>query len=57
MLGKKYTALVLKNKEGGTLALASNFVNLELSGPQKTGQLIRCRVTAARSGSCLAEAL
>ena len=57
MLGKKYTALVLKNKEGRALALASNFVNLELSGPQKTGQLVRCRVTAARAGSCLAEAL
>lgn len=57
MLGKEYTALVLKNKEGRALALASNFVNLELPGPQKTGQLLRCRVTAARSGSCLAEAL
>lgn len=57
MLGKKYTALVLKNREGRALALASNFVNLELPGPQKAGRLIRCRVTAARSGSCLAEAL
>ncbi|MDO8802992.1 MAG: MiaB/RimO family radical SAM methylthiotransferase [Elusimicrobiota bacterium] len=57
MLGKEMTVLALKNKEGRALALASNFVNVELPGPQKPGALLRCRVTAARSGSCLAEAL
>ena len=57
MLGKETTVLALKNKEGRALALASNFVNVEFSGPQKPGALLRCRVTAARSGVCLAEAL
>ena len=57
MLGKETTVLTLKNKEGRSLALASNFVNVEFSGPQKPGELLRCRVTAARSGACLAEAL
>ena len=57
MLGKQTTVLALKNKDGRALALASNFVNIELPGPLKTGRLLRCRVTAARSGSCLAEPL
>jgi threonylcarbamoyladenosine tRNA methylthiotransferase MtaB len=55
MLGAETTALVLKNKDGRALALASNFVNLELPGPLKAGSLLRCRVTAARAGACLAE--
>ncbi|OIN99108.1 MAG: hypothetical protein AUJ51_13665 [Elusimicrobia bacterium CG1_02_56_21] len=57
MLGKEVTVLTLKNKDGSALALASNFVNVALPGPLKTGQLLRCRITAARSGSCLAEVL
>ena len=55
MLGAETTALVLRNKEDRALALASNFVNLELPGPLKAGGLVRCRVTAARAGTCLAE--
>ncbi len=55
MLGGETIALVLKNKEGRALALASNFVNLELTGPHKSGALLRCRITAARDGVCLAE--
>ncbi|OGR41658.1 MAG: hypothetical protein A2X35_12335 [Elusimicrobia bacterium GWA2_61_42] len=55
MLGRETVALVLKNKDGRALALASNFVNLDLAGPLKTGGLLRCRVTAARAGACLAE--
>lgn len=57
MLGSETLALVLRNKEGRALALASNFVNLELPGPLKAGSLARCRVTAARGGECLAEPL
>lgn len=57
LLGKKITALVLKNKDGRALALASNFVNLELPGPRRTGRLLRCLVRAARDGACLAEAV
>lgn len=57
MLGKTYTGLVLKSKDGRALALASNFVNIELPGPQKTGRLVRCRITAARDGACLAEVI
>jgi hypothetical protein len=52
MLGSETAALVLKNKDGRALALASNFVSLELAGPLKTGSLLRCRVTAARAGIC-----
>ena len=55
MLGGETVALVLRNKDGRALGLASNFVNLELPGPLKPGSLVRCRITAAREGSCLAE--
>ena len=55
MLGAETAALVLRSREGRSLALASNFVNLELPEPLKPGSLARCRVTAARAGSCLAE--
>lgn len=57
MLGGEFCALTLRNKGGTAQALASNFVNLELPGPLKPGRLLRCRVTAARGGACLAEAL
>jgi threonylcarbamoyladenosine tRNA methylthiotransferase MtaB len=55
LLGKELTVLTLRNKDTRALALASNFVNAELPGPLKTGRLLRCRVTAARDGRCLAE--
>ncbi len=57
LLGKELTVLTLRNKESRSLALASDFVNVELPGPLKTGRLLRCRVTAAREGRCLAETL
>ena len=57
MLGSETTVLALKNKEGRALALASNFVTVELDGPAKPGALLRCRVIAARGGVCLAKAL
>lgn len=57
MLGKEATVLALKNKDGRALALSANFVNVELPSPQKPGGLLRCRVTAARDGACLAEPL
>lgn len=57
MPGSETVALVLRNKENRALALASNFVNLELPGPLKTGGLLRCRITAARAGACLAEVI
>jgi len=56
MLGRELQALSLKNKDGRALALASNFLNLELPAPVPPGRLLRCRVTAARAGACLAEA-
>lgn len=55
LAGAETSALVIKNSGGRALALASNFVNLELPGPLKTGTLLRCRVTAARAGACFAE--
>ncbi|OGR51487.1 MAG: hypothetical protein A2049_11985 [Elusimicrobia bacterium GWA2_62_23] len=55
MLGGETVALVLRNKEGRALGLASNFLNLELPGPLKRGSLVRCRIAAAREGFCLAE--
>ena len=57
MLGTETTVLALKNKDGRALALASNFVNVELASPQTPGSLLRCRVTAARGGACLGEAV
>lgn len=55
MLGAELTALVLKSKDGRALALASNFLNVELPGPLKPGRLLKCRVSAARAGACLGE--
>lgn len=52
MIGKKFTVLVLKNKEGRALALAPNFVNVELPAQLKPGSLAECAVTAARAGAC-----
>jgi len=52
LLGKKISVLVLKNREGRALALAPNFVNVELPGPQKPGVLLDCVITAARGGEC-----
>lgn len=57
LAGRELRALVLKNSGGRALALASNFVDLELPGPLKPGRLLRCRVTGARSGVCFAEPL
>lgn len=57
MIGGEFTALTLRGKAGRGRALASNFVELGLPGPQKPGRLLRCRVTAARGGACLAEPL
>lgn len=56
MLGAPVEALVLKNKEGHALALASNFLNLEFPAPLKPGSLVRARITAAKDGVCLVEA-
>lgn len=55
MLGQAAVGLVLKNRDGRALALASNFVNLELPWPLTAGTLVKCRVTSARGGQCLAE--
>lgn len=55
MLGSETVALILRNKDGRSLGLASNFVNLALPGPLKRGSLVRCRIAAAREGLCLAE--
>ncbi len=52
MLGKRFTVLVLKNKEGRALALAPNFVNVELPGQLAPGALVDCVITAARGGEC-----
>lgn len=57
LLGRKTAVLILRNKDGRAQALASNFVKVELPGPLKPGLLLNCRVTAARSGACLAEPL
>lgn len=52
MIGKKFTVLVLKNREGRALALAPNFVNVELRTRLKPGEFADCAVTAARGGIC-----
>jgi len=57
MLGASLEALILKNKAGRAMGLSSNFLNLEFSAPLKPGSLARARITAARDGVGLAEAL
>jgi len=57
MLGVKLEALVLKNKNGRALALASNFLDLEFAAPLRPGALVPARITAAREGTCFAEAV
>ncbi|MHB0996224.1 MAG: MiaB/RimO family radical SAM methylthiotransferase [Elusimicrobiales bacterium] len=52
MIGKKFTVLVLKNKDGRALGLAPNFVNVELPVQLKAGSLVECAVSAARGGAC-----
>lgn len=52
MLGKKFKVLVLRNKDGRALALAPNFVNVQLPGEHKPGSLTDCVITAARAGEC-----
>ena len=52
MLGQKVTVLVLKNKDGRALALAPNFVNVELPCQLEPGALVDCVITAARGGDC-----
>ena len=56
-LGRELSVLALRNKAGRCQALASNFVNVELEGHRRPGTLFDCRVTAARAGCCLAEAV
>jgi threonylcarbamoyladenosine tRNA methylthiotransferase MtaB len=56
-LGRDLSVLTLGNSEGRARALASNFLEVELPGPLKPGLLLKCRVTAARAGRCLGEAL
>ncbi len=57
MLGASVEALVLKNKNGRALALASNFLNLEFPVPLKPGALAAAKITAVREGACFAEAV
>ena len=57
LAGRELRALVLKNSGNRALALASNFVDLELPGPLSPGRLLRCRVSGARAGVCFAEPL
>lgn len=57
MLGRELSVLPLKNSGGRAQALASNFLNVEMPGPLAPGRLLRCRITAARAGACLGEAL
>ncbi|MBI5743680.1 MAG: MiaB/RimO family radical SAM methylthiotransferase [Elusimicrobia bacterium] len=54
MVGGEAVVLVLKNKAGRAQTLAENFVNVELDAAAPAGKLLRCRVTAARDGACLA---
>lgn len=54
LVGREVQVLVLRSG-GGRRALADNFVDLELARPAAAGQLLRCRVTGARDGVCLAE--
>lgn len=57
LIGRRLRVLALKNREGKALALASNFVNVELPAPLRPGRLSDCVITAARDGACRGEPL
>jgi threonylcarbamoyladenosine tRNA methylthiotransferase MtaB len=55
MRGRTLEVLTLKNKDGSALGLASNFLNVGLSGKFTPGSFLRVRITAAVSGACSGE--
>lgn len=54
MLGRVLEVLPLSSKAGRSRALASNFLEVDIPAAP-AGRLLRCRVTAARNGSCAGE--
>ncbi|HBB66983.1 MAG: hypothetical protein A2X28_08095 [Elusimicrobia bacterium GWA2_56_46] len=55
MCGRSLTVLVLKNKNGSALGLASNFLNVSLKGEFRSGSFVRARITGSAGGVCSGE--
>ena len=55
MCGRSLKVLVLKNKGGSALGLASNFLNVSLKGEVKPGSFVRARITGSAGGICFGE--
>jgi len=55
MCGRSLKVLVLKNKGGSALGLASNFLNVSLKGEFKSGSFVKARITDATRGACSGE--
>lgn len=55
MCGRSLKVLVLKNKGGSALGLASNFLNVSLKGGFTPGSFVRARITGAAGGICSGE--
>ena len=55
MCGRSLKVLVLKNKGGAALGLASNFLNVSLKGEFKAGSFVRARITGAAGAAVSGE--
>ena len=56
MCGRTLKTLALKNKDGFTICLASNFLNVAFKGELRNGDFMNARITGALAGSCTGEA-
>ncbi|MFA6433402.1 MAG: MiaB/RimO family radical SAM methylthiotransferase [Elusimicrobiales bacterium] len=52
MRGRSLKTLVLKNKGGCALGLASNFLNVGIKGEFSPGSFVRARITGSAGGVC-----
>jgi threonylcarbamoyladenosine tRNA methylthiotransferase MtaB len=57
MRGRSLKVLILNNKSGSALGLASNFLNVAIKGELKSGSLITVRITGAIGAVCSGEPL
>ena len=55
MCGRSLKVLVLKNKGGSALSLASNFLNVSLNGEFKPGTFVRVRITGSAGSAAAGE--
>ena len=52
MRGRTLRTLILKNKDGRALGLASNFLTVAFPGQLKSGSFVNARITGADGGAC-----